>query len=215
MTASTLGLRMQRRGVASPLVVRVVPVSERVALQRELQYHTYVYQAGLHCPEPIVSDVVFTSTIACIVMGYIEGQEAITPDKTAMVGRGLAKSHTLPFSEFATQKSVLGLQLASRGIVPEEIDTSLVADPWELADRLRLEDLPTGPAHGDFMPNNALITGSGAAILDFGNAGRDCLGVDVARHCLGLSLTYFITEATLLFESFLKGSQSCSHSTTC
>ena len=81
----------------------------------------------------------------------------------------------------------------------------MVEDPCQLADQLALEVMPTGLTHGDFMPNNALVTDSGAAILDFGSAERDCLGVDVARYCLGLCLERTITDATLLCGSFLEG----------
>ncbi len=55
------------------------------------------------------------------------------------------------------------------------------------------------------MPDNILVDHSGATLLDFGNMGRDCLGADVARYCLGFCLTHQIINTTLLYESFLEG----------
>ena len=99
----------------------------------------------------------------------------------------------------------MGLPVSPQGIVPSEMEAFLPHNPWEMARQLASEDQATGLTHGDFMPGNVLMTDSGATLLDFGNAGQDCLRSDVARYCLGLCLTRPITDVTLLCDAFLKG----------
>jgi Ser/Thr protein kinase RdoA (MazF antagonist) len=192
-------LRVHRNGGGDALVVKVVPVDDRLALKYELQCLTYVHQAGIHSAAPALLDVVSTDTCACMVMGYVEGHETGTVGDAALVGRELVRLHALPLPVFAAQGSFMGLPLSAQGIVPTEMKTLLPCDPWEMADQLASENLATGLTHGHFMPGNILTAHSGATLLDFGNMGRDCLGADVARYCLGLCLTHQITNATLLF----------------
>lgn len=198
-------LRLHRWGEGAPLVVKVVPADEWLALQYELQCLNYVHQRGLSCPQPAVSDVVLTGAFACIVMGHVEGHAATAAAEAATVGGELARLHALPLPGFAAQGSFMGLALASQDVVPGEMKAYLPCDPWEMAYPLASENLATGLTHGDFMPSNVLIADMGATILDFGNAARDYLGADLARYCLGLCLTHPITDATLLCESFLEG----------
>ena len=198
-------LRVHRNGGGDALVVKVVPVDDRLALEYELQCLTYVRQAGIHSPAPALPDVVFTGSCACMVMGYVEGHEARTVGDAAAVGRELARLHALPLPVFAAQGSFMGLPLLAQGIVPTEMKTLLPCDPWEMAGQLASENLAIGLSHGDFMPSNILTDHSGATLLDFGNMGRDCFGADVARYCLGGCLAHQITNETLLCESFLGG----------
>ena len=208
-------LQVHRRGAVSPLVVKVVPVSDRVTLQRELQYLTYVRNHGISCPEPVVSGLIFTSTIACMVRSYVEGLEAKTPSETGVVGLEVATLHILPLPEFAIQRSAMGVPLASRGIAPEEMKDLLVEDPWQLADQLVLEELPSGLIHGDFMPNNALVSQSVAQFWILGTRGETVLG-STGRGTVSLFplLTLLQTQHYYVNRSW-RGTQPCSHSTTC
>jgi aminoglycoside phosphotransferase (APT) family kinase protein len=170
----------------------------RDAAEHEAEVARVIFDAG--APAPRVDGVIEVAGRAGVLYERIAGPSLLgvllaRPWRLPLVARTLAQTHAALHARSAPQL------LDLRGMLAHRIRA---ATPLPTAHRdaaLRaLEALPDGEAlcHGDFHPDNVLLSARGALVIDWENAARGDPLFDVAR-------TLLLLDASAVYPTSVAG----------
>lgn len=154
--------------------------------EREARITQVVAAAGL--PVPAVHGVIEVGGRFGILLGRMVGPSMVQQCgvRPWTLGRMLRTftdlhlamhAHSMAFSDLPSQRTLLARQIESVSAVPDRVREAALR---------RLDQLPDGSAlcHGDFHPDNVLLTRNGPIIIDWGSARRGHPLADVAQTAL-------------------------------
>ncbi len=158
------------------------------------------YQAGMRVPEP--GEMVIVGGRLGLILERVEGPTLIQAigrrphllvGYSKLLGQLHAQIHAIHAPELPSQKERFAWQLNHVDNLPVDITEILLK---------MLDGLPEGDrlCHGDFHPENVILTTRGPVILDWEPAMRGSPAGDVAITCLWIRslMTYFTGARRLL-----------------
>ena len=167
-------------------VVKLYHRAPREEAEREAAIGRLAYAAGV--PTPRVDDVVEIDGHWGVVFERIEGPTVLSeifahPSRVPRLGRAFAELH-LAVHRAQVAELRRGKDVLQGGIAHAEG----ISDDQRLALSSRLAQLPDGDTlcHGDFHPDQVLVTPQGLRVIDWCNGVRGNPAADVTRTLLML-----------------------------
>jgi aminoglycoside phosphotransferase (APT) family kinase protein len=189
-------------------VIKLFSHNQPEDVQREFKIAQSAYRQGARTPQPLA--VVEKNGRPGIVFEQVEGPSllrllGLRPWQAIFLARQFAELHhtvhRCKAPELPSARPELEKIIQSR----QELSFPIKVKLLEL-----LSKLQDGEAllHGDFHPDNVMVTSQGMVIIDWPNAARGCPLADVARTTIMLRIgepVEKITVGLLLLSRFLRG----------
>lgn len=149
-------------------------------------------EAGLPVPcalrDKEGADIHQVSNKPALLFPFIQGEHLVTPtlDEISQMGTALAKMHFVSLASSFEHKNPLGIQWMQQTLTLIEntllpADKKLIEQQIQLRLRLNSAELPRCVIHADLFRDNVLFHGGKVAgVIDFFDAGTDCLILDIA-----------------------------------